>query len=426
MANIINITERGNRLDITDTYTPIVCGNSNYELHFDFSDEWSECNKKTAVFFVNGKKTAVEFEGDTVEVPILPNAPFVYVALITSNNSNKQLASTQLRLRLESTPLLDETKEFNPLQHYLASLLGTINNIESGNLTVKKAEIAENVSNPNILINGDFKVNQRGQNSYTGTSNYTVDRWKNSGTYTTVNSSGTITVSHINGWNYLEQKIEDYEKYKGKTLTLSVKVKSLSYSTGVPSISIYDGVDASSVKISEAGIYSVTKKISENATCLNCRAIYNGSNSSSDISAELEWAKLEEGDVATRFIPRLYAEELALCQRYYFMIKNTAQNFLEIATIVPASTSAGFAVFNFIVPMRKIPTISYSSLNDFKVGMNDSTNSTTTIASISYANSNNLNTIYKSYVTGTGFVSNQASYICMLYGGKIEFDSEMY
>ena len=108
------------------------------------------------------------------------------------------------------------------------------------------------------------------------------------------------------------------------------------------------------------------------------------------------------------------------------MIKNTAQNFLEIATIVPASTSAGFAVFNFIVPMRKIPTISYSSLNDFKVGMNDSTNSTTTIASMSYANSNNLNTIYKSYVTGTGFVSNQASYICMLYGGKIEFDSEMY
>ena len=366
MANIINITERGNRLDITDTYTPIVCGNSNYELHFDFSDEWSECNKKTAVFFVNGKKTAVEFEGDTVEVPILPNAPFVYVALITSNNSNKQLASTQLRLRLESTPLLDETKEFNPLQHYLASLLGTINNIESGNLTVKKAEIAENVSNPNILINGDFKVNQRGQNSYTGTSNYTVDRWKNSGTYVSVNESGTITVSHFNGWNYLEQKIEDYEKYKGKTLTLSVKVKSLSYSTGVPSISIYDGVDASSVKISEAGIYSVTKKISENATCLNCRVIYNGSNSSSDISAELEWAKLEEGDVATRFIPRLYAEELALCQRYYEKIDiSNVGNKYQIFAYARTSYTLYTPQISLAVAKRIPPTITlYSSSTD--------------------------------------------------------------
>ena len=425
MANIINITERGNRLDITDTYTPIVCGNSNYELHFDFSDEWSECNKKTAVFFVNGKKTAVEFEGDSVEVPILPNAPFVYVALITSNNSNKQLASTQLRLRLESTPLLDETKEFNPLQHYLASLLGTINNIESGNLTVKKAEIAENVVNSNFLINGDFRVNQRGESVYnlTGTK-YTVDRWLGfSGLEVSVVSNGGVIVENTNssGGGWFQQKFEEkFEVFKNKTITISAKVGGKLYS------------GTATIPESEPAVQTnIIDVLLEDNNHLRLTYLTNGQMVfnfyvNAGTTLEIEYAKLEFATSATAFEPRSYAEELALCQRYYFMIKNTAQNFLEIATIVPASTSAGFAVFNFIVPMRKIPTISYSSLNDFKVGMNDSTNSTTTVSSMGYANSNNLNTIYKSYVTGTGFVSNQASYICMLYGGQIEFDSEMY
>ena len=30
-----------------------------------------------------------------------------------------------------------------------------------------------------------------------------------------------------------------------------------------------------------------------------------------------KWIKLEYGETATPFVPRLYAEELALCQRYY-------------------------------------------------------------------------------------------------------------
>ena len=45
--------------------------------------------------------------------------------------------------------------------------------------TEKAAWNAVNYSNPNLLINPDFRINQRGQAEYT--SGYTVDRWYSPG-----------------------------------------------------------------------------------------------------------------------------------------------------------------------------------------------------------------------------------------------------
>lgn len=365
MANIINITERGNRLDITDTYTPIVCGNSNYELHFDFSDEWSECNKKTAVFFVNGKKTAVEFEGDAVEVPILPNAPFVYVALITSNSSNEQLASTQLRLRLESTPLLDETKEFNPLQHYLASLLGTINNIESGNLTVKKSEIAENVVNANFLINGDFRVNQRGESVYnlTGTK-YTVDRWLGfSGLEVSVVSNGGVIVENTNssGGGWFQQKFEEnFEVFKDKTITISAKVGGKLYS------------GTATIPESEPAVQTnIIDVLLEDNNHLRLTYLTNGQivfnfYVNAGTTLEIEYAKLEFATSATDFEPRPYAEELAKCQRYYEKIDiSNVGNKYQIFAYARTSYTLYTPQISLAVAKRIPPTITlYSSSTD--------------------------------------------------------------
>ena len=408
MANIINITERGNRLDITDTYTPIVCGNSNYELHFDFSDEWSECNKKTAVFFVNGKKTAVEFEGDAVEVPILPNAPFVYVALITSNNSNKQLASTQLRLRLESTPLLDETKEFNPLQHYLASLLGTINNIESGNLTVKKAEIAENVVNSNFLINGDFRVNQRGQSTYSLTANnYTVDRWLGfAGLDVSVVSNGGVLIENTNssGCGWFQQKFEEnFEVFKGKTITISAKVGG----------KIYSGT--ATIPESEPAVQTnIIDVLLEDNNHLRLTYLTNGQivfnfYVNAGTTLEIEYAKLEFATSATAFEPRPYAEELAKCQRYYELSNNN--------TIYKFARSAGQFYdprMVFHTEKRTSPTIILYSSNDGEEGC--------LYSNINYE-------VSQLYVNKNGFsiqATNNDFVINNLYKGYFSADAEIY
>lgn len=418
MANIINITERGNRLDITDTYTPIVCGNSNYELHFDFSDEWSECNKKTAVFFVNGKKTAVEFEGDAVEVPILPNAPFVYVALITSNNSNKQLASTQLRLRLESTPLLDETKEFNPLQHYLASLLGTINNIESGNLTVKKAEIAENVVNANFLINGDFRVNQRGESVYnlTGTK-YTVDRWLGfSGLEVSVVSNGGVIVENTNssGGGWFQQKFEEkFEVFKDKTITISAKVGGKLYS------------GTATIPESEPAVQTnIIDVLLEDNNHLRLTYLTNGQivfnfYVNAGTTLEIEYAKLEFATSATAFEPRPYAEELAKCQRYYqSQSTNNQYTMFCLSQVSSSNVNTSRANLKLNCIMRTSPTV--NCVATFTASGNNF-NGTATFKEIASFYQSNIVLDFNLSNSGTSFN------IIRLYGSfTIEFDAEIY
>lgn len=172
---------------------------------------------------------------------------------------------------------------------------------------------------PNLLINGDFRVNQRGQASYTGTSFvYTIDRWfVNRISNLTINSDKSITITNPNNYGILGQRIEDYEKFKGKKLALTVKISAISITTGSPKISIRDGVSATTTNITGVGTFTVTRTINSNATLLEVRAFYNDSTSSSDAVVTIEYAKLEIGEIATPFSPRPYAEELAMCQRYY-------------------------------------------------------------------------------------------------------------
>ena len=59
----------------------IVCGNSDYKIIFDFSDEWQEYDTKTARFVFNNTYIDVIFTGDTVQVPIITNTLFVAVGV---------------------------------------------------------------------------------------------------------------------------------------------------------------------------------------------------------------------------------------------------------------------------------------------------------------------------------------------------------
>ncbi len=103
--NIIKIVENKNRLYFEEFYTPVVCGNSNYVLEFYFDNIWEMCDRKTAVFLVEGKKFTVKFDGNFVKVPPLPNAPFFHVALSAFLDDESIINTTAIRIRLEPTPL---------------------------------------------------------------------------------------------------------------------------------------------------------------------------------------------------------------------------------------------------------------------------------------------------------------------------------
>ena len=150
----------------------------------------------------------------------------------------------------------------------------------------------EVISNPNLLINGDFQVWQRGT-SFTNVAvgNYQADRWmvvSTDGNYlaTVTKVSDGLRIEQSDAGCVIRQYIEEdlYNKIKDKTLTMSKSVD------GIITIDKIKPTNSNGKYFFEIGI-------GRNVT--------------------INWIKIEIGSVATPFVPRPYGEELALCQRYY-------------------------------------------------------------------------------------------------------------
>ena len=202
------------------------------------------------------------------------------------------------------------------------------------------------LSNPNLLINSDFRnpINQRGQTSYTADATYnkvySIDRW--AVTYrgkVTVND-GYITIENTN-INPSATQVEAYfvqqfENTLNDDLVLQVKVKSITGDVKVFANALEVGLN---VFTSDSSISrgNVTFVIGYEA------------------SVELEYIKLEYGMVATPFIPRLYAEELALCQRYYQILGKIIAARYDYLSNYSYFTGCRFS------EMRVIPNVSIKS-----------------------------------------------------------------
>ncbi len=69
-------------------YSPtdrIVCGNSDYKVHFHFDEEWAEHDLKTARFVWNGQYVDVVFTGDVCDVPVISNAKMCAVGVFAGD-----------------------------------------------------------------------------------------------------------------------------------------------------------------------------------------------------------------------------------------------------------------------------------------------------------------------------------------------------
>ena len=185
--------------------------------------------------------------------------------------------------------------------------------------TEKAAWNAVNYSNPNLLINPDFRINQRRQAEYT--SGYTVDRWYSPGKCSAAPISGgvklTSTVTASSTTHAFWQDFE-FPLPPGK-YTLSLKAADV---TGVWAARIRtvtaagDYVDSYYTPRLQAGINSVTVDLSD-SEYISAVSIGFNKGTEAGNSLKLAWAKLEGGSLATPFVPPDYAAELAKCQRFY-------------------------------------------------------------------------------------------------------------
>lgn len=214
----------------------------------------------------------------------------------------------------------------------------SINNVEiqdsSGNIyyphtdaSVVKfgdSDVATSLSekaNKNLLINSFFKnpINQRGSITYNTTAQYTIDRWQllffNNGSLKVNN--GYITLANtIAGNTYLRQLVDtEFSQLIGSKLTVTIKYRT---SLSKFRLSIL-GTDFYPSSSTDWKTVSYTFDISSYSYAYGDNImiqLYDGSSFQVG-SVDIEYIKLELGSIATPFIPRLYAEELALCQRYY-------------------------------------------------------------------------------------------------------------
>lgn len=188
--------------------------------------------------------------------------------------------------------------------------------------TEKAAWNAVNYSNPNLLINPDFRVNQRGQAEYT--SGYTVDRWYSPGKCSAAPISGgvklTSTVTASSTTHAFWQDFE-FPLPPGK-YTLSLKAADV---TGVWAARIRtvtaagDYVDSYYTLALREGVNKVSVDLPD-GEYISAVSIGFNKGTEAGNSLKLAWAKLEGGSLATPFLPPDPATELLKCQRYLFVL----------------------------------------------------------------------------------------------------------
>ena len=172
-------------------------------------------------------------------------------------------------------------------------------------------------SNPNLLINSDFRVNQKGLTTYTVLNEFTVDAWKLSYGSLTVNSDGSVTHTATNTWQGIRQFITNPSRLAGKTITLSVNSSATTNKLAQISMikqgsSTATNIGSTDVKTG-AGITSFTATIPSDITD-NDQLYVLLYTPQANQSITYYWTKLEIGSVATTFSPKPYEEELADCQ----------------------------------------------------------------------------------------------------------------
>lgn len=219
----------------------------------------------------------------------------------------------------------------------------------------------------NLVINGGMQIWQRGESlTEVGTDTYTADRLIMHET-----AAGAFTVEKYNdpemglcakitctaaGWINLGTVVELVGVFPALTGSFYAKCSKSFENTTVISATSYDDGEkgqADTIGTSWQRVVFALSNVTANEklyfTCLRGGGVEAG-----DVFY-LTGIKLEAGGQATPFVPRPYAEEMALCQRYY------QTHELSLPPIKENTNAALYAMprFNFPTPMRVAPTAKY-------------------------------------------------------------------
>lgn len=452
MSNIINVKEEHNVLSFTGNVLNVVANSTNFYLSFNLDEEWAANAVVTAVFDFDGEQKYVELD-ENRQCAIPPTSSSKILFCITASpDSSSKLSSTVLSLDVEASgnTNLDDVPIYVNTH---TELLGLVQELENGNvnamhaLTATSADSAtfattagtsqtqvsltgdeaiggaknftgsilhnnnivpdvSQMSNPNLVMNGDFRVNTRETINYTrnGTDIFTADRWRlctNNGKFN-VNTK-TLTGQDENGPTMLCQWIEEAKIHLGRSVTISAKIDGTRYfatydiPSPIPSDTTY------TVYENETFSFKLFLKKSSKMFCVQFMVV-NGS------SIVIDEVKLELGTFPTGYFPKPYVEEFLLCQRYYQKVKifsagySTSETNISVWVPLPASFKTARTI-----TITSLPTIIFHD------------GSTQIASNVTIAQTNDTGLLLN--VVATGLTANNFYY---LYGGIAKIDGEIY
>ena len=261
----------------------------------------------------------------------------------------------------------------------------------SGNIITKNSLPLDRIigindirNNQNILINGDFSINQRGT-EFIDVKGYTSDRWYFAcfnephstngakGKISFINNQCLIT-NFNNLQNYIIQVVETKttQQLCGKQVTLSTYVKAENATKGSVFIQLVGNGQTDNLwgnqdqrvlaekiydclNIAEYTLCTITAIIPEDIksirVSIGSHFEYGKGMPDNTAKVYIKNVKLELGSTPTQFVPRLYAEELSLCKRYYEVSNNDC-----LISGVKQHT-AYITEYKYDVEKRVLPTI---------------------------------------------------------------------
>lgn len=224
--------------------------------------------------------------------------------------------------------------------------------LKKGSLSQLANYLGTKFSNPNLLINPDFKINQRGNSTYSSTNSkkiYTVDRWN---IYNAnLNASTKVLTNPNSSSGQFKQTLE-----LPLIGTYTVTIKASRVSGNVHFFINENGaniIDKSIVSGLNTVTFTSTKGVSEVGVLI-----------SSGASLQIDYVKLEEGAVATVYTAPNPIEEYPKCQRYFQYIPKLycvplvyTRDLISVSEKFFQATSG-----NLPTEMRITPTLTYKAL----------------------------------------------------------------
>lgn len=291
---------------------------------------------------------------------------------IDYDNTSSGLTATKVRAAIDEVkgliPTIPTIPEKTSDLSDVASTAPTNGQILKYNGTSQKYEPANESgggggSQPNLLINGWFTINQRGQSTYSD-QQYTVDRWWiSNGSTLTVNNDKTVTITQASTYREVFQRLENPTALANKTLTITLDVVSggnfpyllikSNNGTTIVTKALQQGLNIHTFTTDEHGVKDIMFNSLGDSNCV----------------VTLKAVKLETGSTSTLHLDTApdYTTELLKCQRYYYRIQANATN-AYIMNLYTLSTDAAQAAYKLPTVMRTTPTFSLHGTGIVHIG----------------------------------------------------------